>query len=253
MEEYDFSYELPQNFLNILIQYLKQNKGEDVIHVLQRCKYEYDVIGFAYYAGMSGDNWNKKAVDFTFEGTEKDIKLLQNRKVLLKQMMNKAIKPSVSGYLVREINFLVSDKSFEITLPEEQGETFEILSRDIHDALAKDEPTLVLDRLHTYSTRFLREICTKHNISVAENDGNNYPLHSLAGSLAKYYKDNKVFQSEFVEQTLKMSISTFEKYNTIRNSQSYAHDNDVLNKAEATYVVTVITATLALIYDVENQ
>lgn len=50
-----------------------------------------------------------------------------------------------------------------------------------------------------------------------------------------------------------MSISTFEKYNTIRNSQSYAHDNDVLNKAEATYVVTVITATLALIYDVENQ
>ena len=69
----------------------------------------------------------------------------------------------------------------------------------------------------------------------------------------KYYDLNNVFESDFVQQALKMSISTFERYNSIRNNKSYAHDNDVLNKAEATYVVTIITATLTLIHKIENQ
>jgi hypothetical protein len=72
------------------------------------------------------------------------------------------------------------------------------------------------------------------------------------GSLSKYYQENNKFQSDFAEQSLKMSISTFEKYNQVRNQQSYAHDNEVLNKAEAMYVVRVISATLALLYEVEG-
>lgn len=252
MSQYSFTYELPDNFKNFLIQLLQQNKCVNVANAFQRCKYEYEDKGLAYYAGLKGDTWNKKAIDFTFEGLEKDIELLKSNSRLLNEMIEKALKPSVSGYLIRDIYYIVSNDSLEIFLPEEHGETFEILSRDIYDALSKDEPTLVLDRLHTYSTRFLRDICNKHNIVSADAAGNNYPLHSLVGILSKYYKEHKVFQSNFVEQTLKMSISTFERYNAIRNSQSYAHDNDVLNKIEATYVVTVVTATLTLIHKIEN-
>ena len=50
-----------------------------------------------------------------------------------------------------------------------------------------------------------------------------------------------------------MSISTFEKYNHVRNQQSYADDNEVLNNAEAMYVVSVVTATLTLLHEVENS
>ena len=39
----------------------------------------------------------------------------------------------------------------------------------------------------------------------------------------------------------------------IRNDQSYAHDNDVLNNIEAAYVVKIITATLTLVHEIENQ
>lgn len=253
MGQFDFTYELPNNFNSSLIQFLQQNRSTDVAQAFQRCKYEYQDLGLAYYAGLRGDTWDKKAVDFTFEGSEKDISLLKSRNEFLKKIINKALKPSVSGYLVKEVYYIISDDDFKINLPEEQGETFEILSRDIYDVLSKDEPTLVLDRLHTYSTRFLRNICNRHNIPVADEKGNNYPLHNLAGALSKYYEENNVFQSDFVVQTLKMSISTFEKYNKIRNSQSYAHDNNVLNKSEATYVVTIITATLTLIHKIENQ
>lgn len=253
MGQYDFTYEIPGSFKNNLVQFLIQNGSDNVAQAFQRCKYEYEDINFAHYAGLSGDTWNKRAIDFTFEGSEKDIKLLKSNNETLKAMINRSLKPSVSGYLVRNIYYIVSDDDFQIVLPEEQGEIFETLSRDIHDALSKDEPTLVLDRLHTYSTKYLRAICNKHSIQVANGDGNNYPLHSLAGALSKYYKAHNMFQSDFVEQALKMSISTFERYNAIRNSQSYAHDNDVLNKAEATYVVRIVTATLDLIHKIENK
>ncbi|MBR6413328.1 MAG: abortive infection family protein [Oscillospiraceae bacterium] len=45
--------------------------------------------------------------------------------------------------------------------------------------------------------------------------------------------------------------AAFVKYNEIRNDKSYAHDNDVLDKAEATYVVSIVTATLSLINAIE--
>ena len=82
--------------------------------------------------------------------------------------------------------------------------------------------------------------------------GHSYPLHSLAGALAKYYEVNKEFQSEFVYLTLKSNISMFDKYNSIRNLQSYAHDNEVLSKSEAAYVVRIVTATLTLISELEK-
>lgn len=158
----------------------------------------------------------------------------------LKDAIQKVLRPSKSGYLVRKVEFIISEDDFEIVLPETQGESFDVLSGDIYDALRRNEPTLVLDRLHTYSTKYLREICVKHGIPIADNNGDNYPLHSLVGSLAKYYESNKTFDSDFSISAMKMSISIFERYNAIRNNKSYAHVNDVLGKAEATYAVTIV-------------
>ena len=253
MGQCDFTYTIPDDFKKIVIQFLCQNNKESVAQAFQRVKYGYEDVGLAYYAGLKGDNWNKKAVEITFEGVDKDIELLKTNKGIVDNVIGKALRPTTSGFLLKKFFFLVTDDDFEIELPEEQGESFEVLSRDIYDALAKGEPVLVLDRLHTYSSKFLRGICYKHGISTDDGTGDNYPLHSLAGMLSKYYKANNVFQSEFIEQAFKMSISSFEKYNAIRNNQSYAHDNDVLNNMEAAYVVKIITATLTLLHEIENQ
>lgn len=251
MGQYDFTYEVPDNFHEKLVRFLQQNRSSDIAQVLRHCKIEYEDKGLAYYAGLKGDNWDKKALDFTFEGSQSNIDFLKPKDQVLKDAIQKLLKPSTTGYLIRNIDYIISDDDFEIILPEEHGESFEILSRDIYEALSRNEPTLVLDRLHTYSTKFFRTICLKHGIFVSDNTGENYPIHSLVGSLAKYYKENKVFESEFANQALKMSISTFEKYNTIRNDKSYAHDNEVLDKAEAEYVVSIVTATLTLIHKLE--
>ncbi|MBR0282254.1 MAG: abortive infection family protein [Oscillibacter sp.] len=253
MGQYDFSYEIPDNFSTKFVHFLRNNDGADIVQALSRCNFEYEDLGLAYYAGLKGDTWDRKALDFTITGAEKDISILKCRKSFLKERIQQFLRPSSSGFLVRNVDLLViDDDKYGIVLPQEQGETFEILANDIYNALAKNEPTLVLDRLHTYSTRFLRDICRKHNILIANDKGEHYALQILAGSLAKYYKAIGAFQSDFVYQTLKMSIGTFEKYNSIRNLHSYAHDNNVLNNSEATYVVRIVTATLSLIHELEH-
>lgn len=251
MGQYDFTYEVPANFQQVLIRFMQQNGNANIAKTMHTCKLDYNDVGLAYYAGLRGDNWNKRALDFIIEGSEKNIAELRRYKDSLENAIQTMLRPNTTGFLIRNIDFIISDDEYIPELPQDEGEKFEILAQDIYDALGKGEPVLVLDRLHTYSTRFLRNLCQKHNIPI-ENNGDYYPLHSLVGTLAKYYKENGIFESEFVEQAVKMSISTFEKYNGVRNNQSYAHDNDVLNKNEATYVVSVVTATLNLLNEIEN-
>ena len=253
MGQYDFDYEIPDNFNVKFAHFLQQNASIEIANHILGCSIDCDDVGYAHYAGIrSGDTWNKHALDITIEGTEKDITYLKTIKPFLANQMKLFLKPSKSGFLVRNIEFIINSSGFEISLPNESEDSFEKLSSDIHEALRRNEPTLVLDRLHTYSVRYIRNICKSHGLPISDDNGKNYALHSLVGALAKYYKENDVFQSDFVNQSLKMSISVFERFNAIRNDKSYAHDNEVLNNAEATYVISIIAATLKLFQEIEN-
>lgn len=252
MGQYDFDYEIPENFNTQFSAFLQQNGAREIGIHIRNCNVDFDDVGLAYYAGLRGDNWDKHAVDVSVVGSEEDVSYLEAVKTALKEKMQRFLRPSKSGLLIRNIDFMISGNGIEINLPEETEESFDTLSSDIHDAIRKNEPALVLDRLHTYSVRYIRKLCGAHAIPISDNNNKAYALHSLAGMISKYYRDNNVFQSDFVSQTLKMSISVFERFNAIRNDSSYAHDNDILNNAEATYVITVVTATLRLFQEIEK-
>lgn len=113
MGQYDFSYEFPEDFENWVIQLLQQdNSGQSISRAFHSCEFEYEDLGLAFYAGLkAGDNWNKHALDFTFIGNQQDISLLKNNKLLLKNVMAKALRPGTTGFLVKDIDFLVNDKS----------------------------------------------------------------------------------------------------------------------------------------------
>ena len=95
-----------------MVQLLQQISSIDCAEAFQRCNVEYEVIDFAYYAGLKGDNWNKKAVDFTLEGLKDDISILQSEDSKLKEAIEKALKPNESGYLVRKVFYFDGDISF---------------------------------------------------------------------------------------------------------------------------------------------
>ena len=95
------------------LQQLGQNETA-CVQAFQRCHYEYQDIGFAYYAGIKGDNWNKRAIDFTVEGNIADITMLKNIKSKLKSAVEKAIKPDESGFLIHDIFLLKKLLSLKI-------------------------------------------------------------------------------------------------------------------------------------------
>ena len=109
MGEFDFTYELPNNFHKRVVQFLQQSGKINVAEAFQRCEYEHEDVGLAYYAGLVGDNWNKKAVDFTLEGLQDDVTILKKEDRILKDAIGKSLRPSSSGYLVRNITYFISD------------------------------------------------------------------------------------------------------------------------------------------------
>ena len=111
MGQYDFTYEFPSDFDNRVKQLLQQEDSRaQVASAFQRCKYEYDDLGLAYYAGLRGnDYWNKRALDFTIEGAEEDINILKNHARGLTDAISRSLRPNVSGFVVRKILYLIDD------------------------------------------------------------------------------------------------------------------------------------------------
>ena len=111
MGQYDFTYEFPSDFDNRVKQLLQQETSRaQVASAFQRCKYEYDDLGLAYYAGLRGnDYWNKRALDFTIEGAEEDINILKNHARGLSDAISRSLRPNVSGFVVRKILYLIDD------------------------------------------------------------------------------------------------------------------------------------------------
>jgi len=140
-----------------------------------------------------------------------------------------------------------------VTLPVAQEETLQELLEDINHSLSEEKPRLVLDRLHTFSSKFIKQICVSNKITITKPDGQDLPLHSLAGMLKKHYEKIAIFQSRFTLLAIQNSISLFEAYNQIRNEASYAHANDLLDIEEATFAIKIMSDFLVFIEKIEKM
>lgn len=140
-----------------------------------------------------------------------------------------------------------------ISLPEKESADLKLILNDIKTNINLGRPELVIDRLHTFATNYIRNICQSHNISISDDRGNNYALDSLVGRLKSWYEQENYFDSEFCIVAIRNSINIFSKYNDIRNSRSAAHPNNLLSAIEAEYVVNIISDTLMFIDNIENN
>lgn len=166
-------------------------------------------------------------------------------------------KNKLSGTMKAQFNRCLEilrrlQKTQELPLPSGKTEQLKVLQKDITDSLAEGNPELCIDRLHTFATEYIRHVCDTHGVSVLDDKGEHLPLHSIMGALSKFYRDNQQLDSDFSVTALRNSISLFSQYNDMRNKRSFAHPNAVLSKAEATYAVRTVSATLALIADIEE-
>ena len=117
---------------------------------------------------------------------------------------------------------------------------FELLSKGVQEAIERNEPEAGLDRLHTFVVKYIRLLCQKKGISV----GRDKPLHSLFGEYVKSLMQSGLIESEMTERILKSSISILEAFNQVRNEQSLAHDNPVLNYGESLLIFNNVATSI---------
>lgn len=130
---------------------------------------------------------------------------------------------------------------------EEKG--FEALAKAVRGSIENNKPEEGLDRLHTFLVKYFRSLCDKYGIEF----NNNKPLHSLVGEYIKAIKSEGLIESEITERILKSTISIMEAFNNVRNNQSFAHDNIILNYNESLLIFGHVTSSIRFIEAIEMQ
>lgn len=132
--------------------------------------------------------------------------------------------------------------------PNSDEKNFSILADAIKESIEKNEPEKALDRLHTFIIKYVRQLCDNHEIQYKKET----PLHSLFGGYIKKIDEKGMIESEMTRRILKSSISILEAFNGVRNNQSFAHDNEVLNYNESILIFNNISNIIRFLETIEQ-
>ena len=126
---------------------------------------------------------------------------------------------------------------------------FAPLINSIKKSIESNQPEEAIDRLHTFAVKYIRDLCNKYKI---EHDRSK-PLHGMLGEYIKHLRRNGYIESQMTERIHKASISIFEAFNDVRNNQSFAHDNKLLNYEESVLIANNVFSTIKFIEAVEEK
>jgi hypothetical protein len=132
--------------------------------------------------------------------------------------------------------------------PVEGDENFTLLAEVIRRSIENSNPREGIDRLHTYLYRYTRQLCRKRGLK----DDQSIPLDALFGSYARYLRDTGKVRSETTHKILGSYIQILNKFNNTRNSESLAHDNELIENHEALLILNSIANLLRFVESVEN-
>jgi hypothetical protein len=134
----------------------------------------------------------------------------------------------------------------DVTLDTSEA-TFNALAKSVRQAIDTNQPQTGLDRLHTYFVTYMRQLCENHGIDATRDE----PAHSVLGKYLKYLKNNNHIETEMTERILKYALGTMDPFNHVRNNQSLAHPNAMLNYDEALLIFSHVIAVVHFVRAVE--
>jgi len=140
-------------------------------------------------------------------------------------------------------------ESLDSIKPNVDDISFDKLAISIKDSINNNQPETGLDRLHTFMTRYIRELCDKYGVTYRKD----IPLNSLFGMYVKFLNSSELIESEMTNRILKSSISVLEAFNDVRNNRSFAHDNPILNYNESLLIFNDIANVVRFIETIEKQ
>ena len=127
-------------------------------------------------------------------------------------------------------------------------ETLEELVAAIDRDITANKPAAALDRLHTYSMKKFAHLLQERGIAFDKSDA----LHSRVGKYIRALESERELR-EITRRIGKSSISVFEAFNDVRNNESFAHDNDIVEEAEARFIFDGVSAFLRFVKSIETD
>jgi len=129
-----------------------------------------------------------------------------------------------------------------------RDETLDELVSSIERDIAANKPVAALDRLHTYCMKKFGHLLDVHQVPWDRAE----PLHFRYGKYVKVLSQKRSLR-DLTLQILKNGNGVFDKFNHVRNNQSLAHDNDIVDAAEARFIYDSITSALRFIKAIESN
>ncbi|MFJ7731433.1 abortive infection family protein [Lysinibacillus sp. NPDC097231] len=259
----DYTYCLPvseEKFFQVVISELKRKHSDMSWEVLRTATLSIEDLGTSYYVdGARGSRWDAKGINIKFALPSAAIEELDKPQIKSTLFdVCQSLIPSEVGYDLKGIIF-IPDLTLEFSLDSDidtlttidvfGSASLQILSDEIKKNLKEDKPELALDRLHTFSTRFFRQLCTKYKLPYDKEDG----LHTLFGKYRKHLEASNIVDSNMTLQILKVYANILSEYNQVRNNRSFAHDNQILNSNESKLICSHIIAILKFIDEVDEM
>lgn len=128
------------------------------------------------------------------------------------------------------------------------NQTLEELISAIERDIQANKPEAALDRLHTYCMKKFAYVLDQKGIPFDKEA----PLQSRAGKYIKALEGEGRVR-DISLKIMKSSISIFDSFNSVRNNESFAHDNEILEKVEARFIFDAVTNILRFMKDFEKN
>ena len=127
-------------------------------------------------------------------------------------------------------------------------ESLDAIIADIKHNIESNKPELTLDRLHNYLVNYGRKLCDKHGIKYSSNN----TLITLFGLYNKWLHDHELLESNMSSKIIGSIVKLFDDFNYVRNNESAAHPNPLLNKIESLFIVDTICSIIEFINKIED-
>ncbi len=133
--------------------------------------------------------------------------------------------------------------------PTDPDRDLETAAKAAREAIERNEPEVGLGHLHTFMVGFVRLLCTRRGITFAKDTA----LHALFGQYRKHVESAGLIESEMTDRILKACVGTLDAFNGVRNNQSLAHANSILNRDEALFIYNHVCSTVRFLQDLERK
>lgn len=123
------------------------------------------------------------------------------------------------------------------------------LINEINHIINERQPVFALDKLHTLTHIIFRQICDSHNISYTKHEG----IDSIFKKYVQFLEKNNFIESK-MSKTIFRNIGTLlSQFNEIRNNNTYAHDNPILNQFESEFIYKQVVNILYFIDHIDDN